>query len=75
LTLAARNPRQVEGFVYQRLDGGTPTAARPGLCDTFNADPSMFLFLISTRAGGLGLNLATANRVCRGAPPSLHNPL
>lgn len=33
------------------------------MVDEFNNRPSLFLFLISTKAGGVGLNLTSANRV------------
>ncbi len=52
------------GFIYCRLDGNTPADARRGLIDSFNAPGSdKFLFLISTKAGGLGLNLQSADTV------------
>jgi hypothetical protein len=31
--------------------------------DKFNSDPNMFVFLISTKAGGVGLNIVSANKV------------
>ena len=34
-----------------------------GLIDRFNHDPEKFVFLISTLAGGTGLNLTAANKV------------
>ncbi|KAG5841452.1 hypothetical protein ANANG_G00199650 [Anguilla anguilla] len=48
---------------YVRLDGSVPMADRIGLIDQFNTDPDIFVFLISTRAGGLGINLTSANVV------------
>lgn len=53
------------GLDYFRLDGSTPVEQRNAFCKTFN-DPENTrarLFLISTRAGGLGINLVAANRV------------
>ena len=50
------------GYVYLRLDGSTKQQDRQGKVDQFNTSPSIFLFLISTTAGGLGLNLTAANR-------------
>jgi len=50
---------------YFRLDGSTTAELRRNWCNIFN-NPSNLrarLFLISTRAGGLGINLVAANRV------------
>ncbi|XP_048127013.1 switch 2 isoform X2 [Rhodamnia argentea] len=52
-----------KGYCFSRLDGSTPANARQTLVDDFNSSPSKQVFLISTRAGGLGLNLVSANRV------------
>ncbi|KAI9222976.1 SNF2 family N-terminal domain-containing protein [Blastocladiella britannica] len=52
------------GFRYQRLDGGTAAPVRQRSVEQFNApDSTDFAFLLSTRAGGLGLNLTTADTV------------
>ncbi|KAI9219352.1 SNF2 family N-terminal domain-containing protein [Blastocladiella britannica] len=51
------------GHKYVRLDGATQVAERQGLIDEFHEDEEIFIFLLSTRAGGLGLNLAAANVV------------
>ena len=37
--------------------------SRIGLIDNFNNDPEIFVFLLSTRAGGQGINLTSANVV------------
>lgn len=51
-------------FSYLRLDGTTKSEDRGTLLAKFNAPQSpYFLFLLSTRAGGLGLNLQTADTV------------
>ncbi|KAI3484032.1 hypothetical protein L1887_53047 [Cichorium endivia] len=52
-----------EGHSFVRLDGSTPQPRRHHLVDQFNRDGSIFVFLISTTAGGTGLNLTAANRV------------
>ncbi|KAI8344521.1 SNF2 family N-terminal domain-containing protein [Chlamydoabsidia padenii] len=52
------------GFAYLRLDGSTKADDRSQLLQIFNAPNSpYFVFLLSTRAGGLGLNLQTADTV------------
>lgn len=52
------------GLKYMRLDGSTKADDRTGLLKLFNAPNSdYFCFLLSTRAGGLGLNLQTADTV------------
>ena len=52
------------GFQYLRLDGSTKSDDRSVLLSKFNAkDSPYFLFLLSTRAGGLGLNLQSADTV------------
>lgn len=48
---------------FVRLDGSTKMDHRQELIDAFSADPDIAVFLLSTRAGGAGLNLAAANRV------------
>lgn len=47
---------------FLRLDGDTPIAKRQGMVKDFNNAP-YDVFLISTTAGGLGLNITGANRV------------
>ncbi|KAJ4969882.1 hypothetical protein NE237_002981 [Protea cynaroides] len=52
------------GFQFQRLDGSTRADLRHQAMEHFNAPGSDdFCFLLSTRAGGLGINLATADTV------------
>ncbi|XP_078259333.1 SWI/SNF-related matrix-associated actin-dependent regulator of chromatin subfamily A containing DEAD/H box 1-like [Rhinoraja longicauda] len=48
---------------YLRLDGKTRISARIHLIDQFNTDMDIFIFLLSTKAGGLGINLTSANVV------------
>ena len=48
---------------YCRLDGDVATDKRQLIADTFNRNVSKFIFLISTKVGGVGLNLVSANVV------------
>merc|ERR1719431_977322 len=52
------------GYSYCRIDGQTNHDDRQRQIDEYNApNSSKFLFMLSTRAGGLGINLATADIV------------
>merc|ERR1712032_728019 len=55
----------VPGKDYYRMDGSTAADTRKIWCKYFNKESNhrMRLFLISTKAGGLGINLVAANRV------------
>ncbi|KAK0558349.1 DNA helicase rad5 [Tilletia horrida] len=48
---------------FVRLDGSTSQKQREEAIRTFSSSPKSMLFLISTRAGGVGLNLTAANHV------------
>jgi len=48
---------------YRRIDGSVKVADRQESIEAFNNDRSYFVFLLSTRAGGLGINLAGADTV------------
>ncbi|GES69829.1 hypothetical protein SCEPF1_0040000800 [Saccharomyces cerevisiae] len=55
---------RMKDLKYMRLDGSTKTEERTEMLNAFNApDSDYFCFLLSTRAGGLGLNLQTADTV------------
>ncbi|XP_069836925.1 DNA excision repair protein ERCC-6 [Dendropsophus ebraccatus] len=51
------------GYTYLKMDGTTTVASRQPLIAQFNEDTSIFVFLLTTRVGGLGVNLTGANRV------------
>ena len=48
---------------YSRLDGSMPFADRQINITKFKSDPKCMVFLLSTRAAGLGLNLTAADTV------------
>ncbi|KAI0982105.1 hypothetical protein GJ496_002150 [Pomphorhynchus laevis] len=50
-------------YNYLRIDGTTPLLHRQALIRKFHEDPSIFIFLLTTRVGGVGVNLTGANRV------------
>ncbi|KAE8159981.1 SNF2 family N-terminal domain-containing protein [Aspergillus tamarii] len=55
---------EFRGYTYQRLDGTIPAASRRLAIEHYNAPGSSdFAFILSTRAGGLGINLMTADTV------------
>ncbi|XP_011698667.1 PREDICTED: SWI/SNF-related matrix-associated actin-dependent regulator of chromatin subfamily A containing DEAD/H box 1 homolog [Wasmannia auropunctata] len=53
----------IRGQTFLRLDGSTPVTERQSLINQYTQDPSIFIFLLSTRAGGLGINLTAADTV------------
>lgn len=54
------NGRQLN---YLRMDGSTPISRRQQLVDTFNNNEFYHVFLLTTKVGGLGVNLTGADRV------------
>ncbi|XP_037288294.1 DNA excision repair protein ERCC-6 isoform X2 [Rhipicephalus microplus] len=54
---------QDQGYNYMVMTGATPIASRQPFINKFNGDPSVFVFLLTTRVGGLGVNLTGADRV------------
>jgi SWI/SNF-related matrix-associated actin-dependent regulator 1 of chromatin subfamily A len=48
-------------FDYLRMDGSTPVGDRQSLIDKFNGDTTIPIFLLSTKACGLGINLTAAD--------------
>ena len=44
------------------MDGSTKLLDRQAAIDKFNTNPNTFIFLLSTRAGGLGINLVGAGK-------------
>ncbi|KAL7552810.1 hypothetical protein ACHAWF_017268 [Thalassiosira exigua] len=57
-----QNHIRTQGWTNIRLDGQTPTSQRQSLVNQFQKG-DIEIFLISTKAGGLGLNLTRANKV------------
>ncbi|XP_015711418.1 DNA repair and recombination protein RAD54B isoform X1 [Coturnix japonica] len=52
------------GYSYTRLDGNTPVSQRQQIVDNFNSKYSpAFIFLLSSKAGGVGLNLVGASHL------------
>ncbi|KTW30795.1 hypothetical protein T552_00507 [Pneumocystis carinii B80] len=54
---------KMDQFNYRRMDGGTSISSRQYLVDNFNNSDDIHVFLLTTRVGGLGINLIGANRV------------
>jgi helicase SWR1 len=53
----------IHGYRYLRLDGATKVEQRQILTDRFNTDPKILCFILSSRSGGLGINLTGADSV------------
>lgn len=55
---------KILGYVVEQLDGSTNQLNRQNSVQKFQSENSnVFAFLLSTRAGGIGLNLAAADTV------------
>ncbi|RKP19872.1 hypothetical protein ROZALSC1DRAFT_817, partial [Rozella allomycis CSF55] len=52
-----------KGYKYERIDGGIRGDLRQASIDRFNKDEDSFVFLLCTRAGGVGINLTSADTV------------
>jgi len=50
-------------YKYTRLDGSMKIETRVEAMKMFNVDPDYFLMILTTRAGGVGLNLTSADTV------------
>eukprot|EP00170_Pyropia_yezoensis_P002703 contig_11376_g2708 len=53
----------LHGYPYLRLDGTTPPENRQRLVSRFNGDSRVFVMILTTRSGGVGLNLVGADTV------------
>mmetsp|Transcript_971 Transcript_971/g.2083 ORF Transcript_971/g.2083 Transcript_971/m.2083 type:complete len:1855 (-) Transcript_971:1156-6720(-) len=53
----------LHSHLYLRLDGSTKTDERQRLTERFNSDPKYFCMILTTRAGGVGINLTGADTV------------
>ncbi|RWS14079.1 helicase ARIP4-like protein [Dinothrombium tinctorium] len=61
--LSNTSERWLKNRNYYRLDGSTSAQEREKLINNFNNNRGVYLFLLSTRAGCLGINLVGANRI------------
>lgn len=63
LDILERFINSMPGFKYRRMDGNTSIKDRQDLVDEFNRGPDIHVFLLTTKVGGLGVNLTGADRV------------
>ncbi|ORX79931.1 hypothetical protein BCR32DRAFT_28972 [Anaeromyces robustus] len=54
---------KIKNYTFIRLDGKTPSHKRQEYIDTFNKNKNYFIFLLSSKSGGQGLNLVGASRL------------
>jgi DNA excision repair protein ERCC-6 len=55
--------KTLQNYKYLRMDGETPTNRRSEIITQFNENPDITIFLLTSRVGGLGLNLVGASRI------------
>lgn len=58
-----QNVLKIQGMKFLVLTGSTPVDVRQTLVDEFGEDDSLDVFLLSTKAGGMGINLTAASVV------------
>ena len=63
LDILERFIKALRGFNFRRMDGNTPIQTRQNMVDEFNSNLDLHVFLLTTKVGGLGINLTGANRV------------
>ena len=63
LDILEKYVRSISGVRYRRMDGNTPIHQRQTMVDEFNNNPDLHVFLLTTKVGGLGVNLTGADRV------------
>ncbi|KAH0286002.1 hypothetical protein KCU62_g7051, partial [Aureobasidium sp. EXF-3399] len=63
LDILERFVREMGAINYLRMDGNTSIKDRQTLVDKFNKNPDLHVFLLTTKVGGLGVNLTGADRV------------
>merc|ERR1719183_2201900 len=51
------------GYTHLRIDGKTAVKSRLKMIDEYNSDPNIFAMILTTRVGGVGLNITGADRV------------
>ncbi|KAJ2744527.1 DNA repair protein rhp26 [Coemansia sp. BCRC 34301] len=68
LDIIERTVAAMPDMVYRRMDGSTPVQHRSAMVDEYNADTTIFVFLLTTKVGGLGINLTGADRVILYSP-------
>jgi DNA excision repair protein ERCC-6 len=55
--------RNLGDFNFRRMDGNTAIKDRQNMVDEFNTNPDIHVFLLTTKVGGIGVNLTGADRV------------
>ncbi|KAJ2845871.1 DNA repair protein rhp26, partial [Coemansia brasiliensis] len=68
LDILERMISEMPNMEYRRMDGSTPIQQRAPLVDEFNTSKAIFVFLLTTKVGGLGINLTGADRVILFSP-------
>ena len=63
LDILEKSVRSMQGLKYRRMDGNTPIQLRQSMVDEFNTNSDLHVFLLTTKVGGLGINLTGADRV------------